>query len=86
MPDLPPDDILGTIRRHLGAPTPGEQSAAIEAAIDYADQAAQVAWDAAPGQPPLARLLLALQAAAEELEGIGTALAGGDQDNGTEGA
>ena len=36
---------------------------------------APAAWEAAEGHKPLDRLLLALQAAAEELEGIGAALA-----------
>jgi hypothetical protein len=68
--------LLAAIHRHLAAPESGAQAGAIGAALDFADQAAMVAWDNAEGQEPLARLLLALQAAAEELSGIGLALAG----------
>ncbi len=82
MPDQPAEDLLDAIRRHLAAPTSGEQTAAIEAAIDFADQAAQVAWDDAEGLPPLARLLLALEAAQEELERLAVDLAAGaDRDD-----
>jgi hypothetical protein len=77
MPDQPAEDLLDAIRRLLAAPTPGEQTAAIEAALDFADQAAQVAWDDAEGLPPLARLLLALEAAQEELERLAVDLAAG---------
>jgi hypothetical protein len=37
-----------------------------------------VVWEQALDRPPLERLLLALQAAAEELEGLGAALAEGE--------
>jgi hypothetical protein len=79
MPDVPDPGLLGAIHRHLAAPVPGAQAAAIEAALDLADQAAMLAWDNAEGQDPLDRLLLALQTAAEELTGIGAALAAGEK-------
>ena len=66
MPDLPPEDILDVLRRHLAASTPGAQSGAIGAALDFADQAATLVWEQALERPPVERFLLALQAAAED--------------------
>jgi len=56
-----------------------QDCATIEAALEFADQAAMAAWDNAEGQAPLERLLLALQATTEELRGIGAALAAGEK-------
>ena len=45
VPELPDQDILDVLRRHLAASTPGAQSGAIGAALDFADQAATLVWE-----------------------------------------
>ncbi len=83
MPDIPSPDahdprgpFLAQIRHLLDDPT--FQLTALTNALEFGEAAARAAWEAAEGHKPLDRLLLALQAAAEVLEGIGAALAAGE--------
>ena len=87
MPDIPAPDahdprgpFLAQIRHLLDDPT--FQLTALTNALEFGEVAARAAWEASKGQKPLDRLLLALQAAAEELEGLGTAMAEVDPQEG----
>jgi Erythronolide synthase docking domain len=77
MPEQPPDNLAeraAVLTRILGAPDPGEQETAIMEALEFADQAACDAWEAANGQSPSDRLRAALRAAVAELESLTAAL------------
>jgi hypothetical protein len=72
----PPDaDTIAMFRRMLASPYESHRETAIMQSLDIADQAASVIWERAGDKTPVERLRLALQAAAEQLEGIGAALA-----------
>jgi hypothetical protein len=70
-------EAVAGLRRLLTADNSRSQAIAIDEALDLALQLAIVAWDGAEGKPPTDRLVLALRAAAEELQWIATALAAG---------
>jgi hypothetical protein len=71
----PPDaETIAMFRRMLASPYEGHQESTIMQALDIADQAASVVWEQSKGKTPVERLQLALQEAAEQLEGIRAAL------------
>ena len=72
-----PEDIAD-LRRLLDSPAETHQESAIMVALEFADQNASAAWEAAQRKPPVERFQLALQAAVELLEGIGLALDEGE--------
>ncbi len=75
----PPDaETIAMFRRMLASSNEGHQESTIMQALDIADQAASVIWERAGDKTPVQRLRLALQAATEQLEGIGAALGKGD--------
>ena len=51
-------------------------------ALEWADQAATLAWDAAEGKPPAERFQIAMRTAAALLEGYALALAQGEKAEG----
>jgi hypothetical protein len=75
MPDTPAPDahdprgpFLAELRCLLDDPR--FHSAALVGALDFGEAAAHAAWENAKDRPPVERLLLSLQAAAEALEGL----------------
>jgi hypothetical protein len=71
----PDPEEIALLRRLLDAPAEGHQESAIMEALEYADRAASLAWQAASGKPPVERFRAALQVVVELLQGIGLALA-----------
>jgi hypothetical protein len=76
---------VAVLTRILGAPDPGEQETAIMEALEFADQAARVAWEGTAGRATAERLRAALRAAAAEPESLPLALPVGDQGGNTNG-
>jgi hypothetical protein len=68
MPHPPPSDnraeMAAALLRLLDAPHP---AGAVDAAVEWVEAAAYQTWHEAEGKPPRERLLLVLQAVAEEL-------------------
>jgi hypothetical protein len=71
VPDPTPDSyrLLATIRRYLDALDARERPRALDSVIGTVAAVAIAAWGRAEGKPSTERLLVAITAAAEMLEG-----------------
>jgi hypothetical protein len=78
-PEQPDPECVAALRRLLTSPSVTLHDSAIMAALEWADQAASLAWERAEGRTPAERFVLAMQAAVEELEGLSLAVAEGEQ-------
>ena len=67
-------EIVASILRLLTSPRESHHDSSIIEAIEYADQAATAAWQQAAGRPAVERFMLAMQAAADEIEGLALAV------------
>jgi hypothetical protein len=75
--------MVAALRRLLTSPRETHHDSTITLALDWANQAATIAWDRAESRTPAERFALAMQAAVEELQGL--ALAEGEGPDQAEG-
>jgi hypothetical protein len=75
-PEPDPDALLATVWRFLDALAARQHPRAFDSVLGSVAAAAVTAWARAEGRPPPERLLAAITAAAELLEGLALELAG----------
>jgi hypothetical protein len=78
-PEPDPDALLATVRRFLDALDARQHPHALDSVLGTVAATAVTAWARAEGRPSPERLLAAITAAAELLEGLAVELAGADQ-------